>query len=92
MNGHLKEQAVQLINDPKATQHQKLNAMLAMLLDNSDAIQESNNANPFNLIPITWRKRAMMFVGAWMGWITLNVAGYELTPGSIWDFISDLIN
>ena len=91
MNGHLKEQAVQLIEDPKATQHQKLTVLLAMMLDIGDKVETSISANPLVLLPPKWRKRFLVFLGGWAGWITLNTAGVPVSLSDIWERLSELL-
>jgi len=78
-NGHLKEDAISLIGDPKATQHDKLNVLLAMLLDNSDALDELKQATPLVAVPSKWRTRILAGSALWVVWVSTNMIGYDLS-------------
>ena len=87
MNGHLRDQAVRLIEDPKATQHQKLTVLLAMMLDISDKVE----ASPLALLSERWRKRVMGFGIGWSIWVTINLFGFPISPEEIFEFVRDLL-
>ena len=87
MNGHLRDRAVRLIEDPKATQHQKLTVLLAMMLDISDKVE----ASPLALLSERWRKRVLGFGIGWSFWVTINIFGARISPRDIFEFVKDLL-
>ena len=90
-NGHLRARAIAIIAGDEATQHEKLDLLLQIVLDLDDRqkkIRHDVNSNPLVWIPVTWRKRVAMSAGAWIGWVSLNVAGVPLGIDAIWEFIS----
>ncbi len=92
MNNHLRQQAIDQIKDPNATESEKLNTLLSLVLDNSDAVAKANDGNPLLQVPVAWRKRTLWLFGGWMGWVSVNLlAGVQLSVGDIWKFMSNLL-
>lgn len=86
----LRDLAEELVSDPSATQHQKLNALLKLTAQNSRRIKtlkEDVNANPLAWIPPSWRKPLSIFTGFWLIWVTLDTAGLSVSPADILNWI-----
>ncbi len=86
-NGHLRDDAIKLISDPKATQHDKLNVLLAMLLDNSDDLEELKQATPLVAVPARWRTRILAGSVLWIVWVSTNMVGYDISIPTIVEWV-----
>lgn len=92
-NGHLKKRAIELIETPGATQAEKLDLLLQLVLDQGDAIDglaKNAAANPLTWVPEAWRQRAILGAGVWFVWATANLAGASITIPAIVDLVKDL--
>lgn len=92
-NGHLRTRVIEIIEGDKATQKERLDLLLQIVLDVDDkleAVESTVNSNPIAWIPERWRKRATLGFGVWMSWVSLNVAGVPLGIDAIWKFITKL--
>jgi glutathione S-transferase len=100
-NGALRKHARGLVTDPKATQHQKLDGMLALVADNAeqqeraekeanermDALEERLKRDPLFVLPDRITKAIVIFVPVWWAWVTLNLLGVKITLQDILDFV-----
>lgn len=76
-NGSAHAHAVSIIKDEKATQHQKLDAILYLLLSNNDrikGIEACLDANPFSSLKPSHRGKVYAFMGIWFVAMSLAFA------------------
>lgn len=92
-NGHLKKRAIELIETPGATQAEKLNLLLQLVLDQGDVIDrlaKDAAANPLTWIPAAWRQRVVIALGGWFAWVTLNLNGVSISIPAVFGWFKDL--
>ncbi len=103
-NGALRKHARGLVIDPKATQHQKLDGVLALVADNAeqqeraereqnermDALEKKLSRDPLFVLPDKITKAIVIFIPVWWAWATLNLLGFKITLQDILDFVQGL--
>lgn len=103
-NGALRKHARGLVIDPKATQHQKLDGVLALVADNAeqqeraereqnermDALEKKLSRDPLFVLPDKITKSIVIFIPVWWAWVTLNLLGVKITLQDILDFVQGL--
>ena len=101
MTKPLRDLAQELIDDKDATQHSKLNGILkySIHLDNRldiqddrmDQIQVDVNSNPLGWLPLRWRSKVAGGFAFWLAWVSVNMAGYEISIPAIINAIKPYI-
>lgn len=91
MNHALRDEAKRIIGDDGATQHQKLNMLLALQVDLQSEVTGMQDSNPFYTIPKRWRKRVLGLGALWSAWVTINLFGFPISPKEIFEFVTDLL-
>ena len=73
MNGAARAFVMKVIENPKATQHEKLNAIITLMLSDHDRLVKIETAyltHPFSLIPDKHRGKVWATFALWMGAVT----------------------
>lgn len=86
-NGQAREHALSVIKDEKSTQHQKLDAILYLMLSDHERLvwmETSFKSHPFSWVPIRHRGKVWAVLGAWF--IAVSVA----LGDKIWFYLQEL--
>lgn len=97
-NGHLRNRAIEMIEKGGATQHEKLDLLLQIVLDDGerfnnefDKLYDEVKANPLSWIPKQWRARAAGFFVVWVLWVSAHLFGIDISIPDIITFLKGLL-